>query len=370
MIPKVLAGAVLAITLLGACHKTSSEADAPAGEATSGSVLVQTAMPARDSLPETLVLYGEVAQDVGGSENVSFARPVLISKLLVSAGQPVRRGQALLEVITDPNAATSYLQAQSAVEAATRDFKAQEELATERLTTQSQVGAARKALSDAQAALSAQRLLGAAPGAQMMHATRDGVVVNLSAQQGDRVPAGTSVLQLAKAGGKRALLGAEPEDVSRIAPGMAVKLSPVFGGVAVVASIAQVYGVINPQTRLVDIVAGIPETSSELIPGMKVRGEITLSAADLWTLPRSAVLEDADGSYVFQIANQHAKRIKVRVQIENGELSGVAGALDPKLPVVIVGNYELSDGAQVRVAAAQECASAPGTNCAAASPQP
>lgn len=348
MTHKMLAIAVLWMLLLAGCHKQAGEADAKPSDAAPASVLVQTAMPTLKSLAETLALYGEVGQDVGASENVSFARPVLISKLLVSAGQPVQRGQALLEAITDPNAATTYLQAQSAVQAAQRDFKAQTELANERLTTQAQLGAARKALTDAEAALTAQRLLGAVPGAQILRATHDGVVVNLSAQQGDRIQTGATVLQLAKAGGKRALLGAEPEDVRRLVPGMAVKLSPVFGGEPVAASIAQVFGVINPQTRLVDVVVRIPDAPSQLIPGMKVRGEVTLNAADLWTLPRSAVLEDADGAYLFQVAAEHAKRIKVRVKIENGELVGVEGALDPKLAVVVMGNYELSDGIPVR----------------------
>ena len=183
-----------------------------------------------------------------------------------------------------------------------------------------------------------------------MHATRDGVVVNLSAQQGDRVQPGVAVLQLAKAGGKRALLGVEPEEVGRLAPGMAVKLSPVFGGAPVAASIGQVFGVINPQTRQVDVVARITETSSQLIPGSKVRGEVTLNAADVWTLPRSAMLEDADGGYLYQVVGGHAKRIKVRVKVESGEQLGVEGELDPAAPVVVLGNYELSDGAPVRTA--------------------
>ena len=350
MTHSVLAVALLSMLSLSACSKPAAEADAKPGEATTGSVLVQTALPARKPLAETLVLYGEIAQDAGASENVSFARPVLISKLLVSAGQPVQRGQALLEVVTDPNAATTYLQAQSAVEAAQRDFKAQQELASERLTTQAQLGAARKALADAEAALTAQRLLGAAPGAQIVHSTRDGVIANLSAQQGDRVQPGAVVLQLAKSGGKRALLGTEPEDVKRLAPGMVVKLTPVFGGNPVAASIAQVFGVINPQTRLVDVAVRISDASSQLIPGSKVRGEVTLNATDVWTVPRSAMLEDADGAYLYQVVGGHAKRIKVRVKVENGEQAGVEGDLDPTAPVVMLGNYELTDGAPVRTA--------------------
>jgi RND family efflux transporter MFP subunit len=338
---------MLATLLVAACGKSASTEPGKPEDA-QGSVLVQTSLAQHQPLTETVALYGEVVQDVGASENISFARPVQISKLLVSAGQPVHRGQALLEVVTDPTAASVYLQAQAAVVAARREFNAQQELATERLTTQSQLATAKKNLTDAETALEAQRKLGTSPGAQTVRATHDGVVAALSAQQGDRVQAGTTVLQLAQAGGQRALLGAEPEDARQLAPGMVVKLSPVFGGDPVAASIVQVFAVINPQTRLVDVAVRISAGSAQLIAGQKVSGEIVLRSPELWTVPRAAVLEDSDGAYLFQIAGNHAKRVTVHIRVENGELAGIEGAINPKLPVVVLGNYELTDGASVR----------------------
>ena len=312
------------------------------------SVLVQTMPARRQPLAETLVLYGEVAHDVGASENVSFARAVLITRLLVSAGQPVRRGQVLMEVVTDPNAATTYLQAQSAVELARGELKRTGQLAQERLATQSQLATARKALADAETALQAQRSLGTAPGIQLVRASRDGVVASLSAQQGDRIPAGNSVLQLSAAGAQRALLGAEPEDVARLAPGMAVQLFPIFGGAPVPAKISQVFGVINPQTRLVDVATRTASASGRLIPGLKVKGQVVLRTLEVWAVPRSAVLEDTDGPYLFQIATGKARRVAVQRVVEQGDLVGVEGKLDPALPVVKLGNYELHDGMPVR----------------------
>jgi membrane fusion protein (multidrug efflux system) len=338
---------LLASTIGGCGSSTKPEAATDAAP----TVLVQTMQPRRQSLSETLTLFGEMAQDVGASENVSFARPVLISRLLVGAGQRVRAGQPLLEVVTDPNAAATFQQAKSAVTLAQRELKSQQELFTERLTTQAQLAAARKALADADAALTAQRELGAAPGTQTVRASHDAVVATLSAQQGDRVQPGTAVLQLSKAGAQRALLGAEPEDVARLAPGMAVQLIPVFGGAAVPATISQVLAVINPQTRLVDIGVHTMGASSQLMSGLKVRGDIILKVSDAWVVPHSAVLNDAHGAYVFQVAGGHAKRVPVRVSIENPKLDGVVGAIDPKLPIVISGNYELEDGAAVRASA-------------------
>jgi membrane fusion protein, multidrug efflux system len=253
-------------------------------------------------------------------------------------------------VTTDPAAAATFEQASSAVVLAQRELRSQEELFAERLATQAQLAGARKALADAQSGLSAQQALGAAPGAHVVHAQHDAIVASLSAQQGDRVAAGTSVLQLSRANAQRALLGAEPEDVARLAPGMEAQLAPVFGGGAVPATVSQVFAVINPQTRLVNVAVRTTGASGALLPGLKVRGDITLGVVEAWAVPRAAVLTDRGGAYLFQVVGGQARRIPVRVVVETSALDGVLGAIDPAQPIVASGNYELENGAAVRVA--------------------
>lgn len=338
----------LGLLLLAGCG-SSPQPDAGGAAADAQSVLVQTTQPRRQALPETLTLFGEVAQEVGTNENISFARPVLLSRLLVSAGQRVVGGQPLLEVVTEPAAASAFRQAQSAVALAQKELASQQELFAERLTTQAQLAAARKALADAQAELSAQQQAGAEPGAQVVRASHDAVVATLSAQQGDRVQPGTTVLQLSRSGAQRALLGAEPEDVARLAPGMAVKLSPVFGGTPADGTVSQLYAVINPQTRLVDVAVRVTKGTG-LLPGQKLRGAITLANKDAWVVPPSAVLSDDHGAYVFQVRGGHAHRVAVRLLVASAKFDGVSGAIDPALPIVVTGNYELEDGGAVRTA--------------------
>ncbi|MDI1252114.1 efflux RND transporter periplasmic adaptor subunit [Thermomonas sp.] len=339
------------ILLVSACSSGSNGNAAP--DAANGSVQVRTTPLRRQILDETLTLYGVVVQDPGAVENISFARPVLVSRLRVRAGEPVRKGQALLDVETDPSASGAYVQAQSTLELARGELKRTQELANERLATQSQLATARKALADADAALEVQRKLGAAPGTQQVRASRDGIVSSLSAQQGDRVAAGTTVLQVSEAGAEHALLGAEPEDIERLAPGMAVQLSPVFSGTSVAAKITQVFGVIDAKTQLVDVSVQVDAASPTMLPALKVRGDIALRSPEVFVLPRDAVLTDSDGAYLFQVANGHARRISVQVRVESGDLIGVDGKLDPALPVVVSGNYELNDGMPVRVVTAK-----------------
>ena len=342
-----LLGAVLAAIGVGGCS-APGKADTAADAATPA-VLVRTTPPLRKALADSLTLYGEVVPATGASENISFARPIRIARLLVSAGQRVVARQPLLEIETDPSAVATYQQAQSALTLADKELASQTELFAERLTTKAQLAAAQKAVADAQASLAAERKSGAAPGKQLVLASHGGVVASLSVQQGDRVQPGTAVLQLASGGARRALLGAEPEDVARLSAGMPVSVTPVFGGAPAQASVSQVFAVINPQTRLVDVAVSLAD-GAQFMPGTKVRGDVSLALVDAWIVPASAVLEDAAGAYLYQVSGDKAHRVPVRVRVHADQFDGVTGPIIVGQPIIVSGNYELEDGGAVRVA--------------------
>ncbi len=313
------------------------------------SVLVEVAAMNRERVVDRLTVYGAVEADPTASASVSFPRPGRISRVRVVSGQFVKRGEPLIELATDPSAAAAYQQALAAAEFARGELDRTESLAAQRLATRSQVAAARKNLADAQAALTAQRKLGAQRKLDTLTAPFDAVVMALSAQPGDRVQAGAPLMQLARAGALRARLGVEPEDASRVTVGMPVHLASVFGSGTADAKVSQVHGVVNPRTRLVDVVTLFGGAKAHgLMPGMQVRGEITLASERSWVVPRSAVLRDARGAYLFQVAGGHARRVAVKTGVQTKRLVSVSGPFDPRLAVVVQGNYELEDGMAVR----------------------
>ncbi len=320
-----------------------------APESNAPSVLIKSEPLRKQAMAETLTAYGSVMPATGAAENVSFARAGQIARLFVVAGQIVKRGQILLEFSTDPNAAAIYHQAETAEVFARSELQRVEDLTARQLATQSQLAAAHKALQDAQANLAAQKNIGGGMVTQQVKASFDGVVSLLSVQQGDRVLAGTPVLQLSAGSKLRATLGVEPEDIARLRVAMPVQIFSVFGNQpAVAAQVLQIHGVINPLTRLVDVDIELQGVTSGLLPGMQVRGTITLDSRESWVVPRSAVLRDEQGSFLFQVHDGQAKRVAVTVQIESGNRVAVSGALDSSLKVVVSGNYELQDGMTVR----------------------
>ncbi|MHB1231068.1 MAG: efflux RND transporter periplasmic adaptor subunit [Burkholderiales bacterium] len=319
----------------------------PVWAADAPSVAVQTVALKQQMMSDKVSGYGVVSPDTHSLQNINLPRAGQVVSLLVSAGQVVKKGAPLLEFATGTDAALRYQQAVAAVRFAASELTRIEQLVSQQLATQSQLAAAKKSLADAQAALQAQTKIGSDRALERVIAPFEGVVVAVQAAQGDRLMAGAPVLQLARAGGQRILLGVEPDEVNKVRPGMPVSVASVFNAERKVAGrVAQVFGMLNPQTQFVDVLVQVP--SGGLLPGTRVRAEIQVGRQKAWVVPRSAVLRDAQGAYIFQVRQGKARRIDVQTGLEQEGLIAVRGAFTASEPVVSLGNYELRDGMAVR----------------------
>jgi RND family efflux transporter MFP subunit len=322
-------------------------ASSPLLAADAPSVQVETVALKQQAMTEIVSGYGVVSPDTRSLQTVSLPRSGQVVSLLVSAGQVVKRNAPLIEFATSADAALGYQQARQAVDFARGEAARIEQLVGQQLATQSQLAAAKKALADAEANLRVQEAIGAGQLRVPVVAPFDGVVIAVQAAQGDRLAAGAPVLQLARSGKQRVLLGVEPDDARRVRPGMAVSVTPVFStGLKVTGRVVQVFGMINPQTQLVDVLVEV--TGDGLMAGTRVRVVIEVTRQTLWVVPRSAVLRDGHGAYLFQVAKGKARRINVQTGLEREGLIAVQGAFDLKQPVVTLGNYELDDDMAVR----------------------
>ncbi|WP_075256638.1 efflux RND transporter periplasmic adaptor subunit [Herbaspirillum camelliae] len=300
------------------------------------------------SMGGTLVTYGDVA--AGTVRSVSSASAASITTLNVMQGAAVKRGQIIAVLGGDPMTRLAYEQAQTSVEQTKEDLARLLELQTSKLATQTQVDVARKAKADAEANLVAQRELGGDRAGQIIKAPVDGVVLSLSAAQGDRLQPGVPFMQIGSTETLKVLLGVDPADLRSVRPGLTVRLAELSGaGPMVEAKVADVYSVVDPKTQLANVLVKIPATA-HLTPGSRVRADIVLPGQDAYEVPRQAVLTDADGSYLFQVVSNVAHRVAVKKIVDNGKIVGVTGAIDGAKPVVVLGNYELTEGMAVRVA--------------------
>lgn len=316
------------------------------------SVLVTTQPLATHALSETVTAYGSVQADPDAESSVSVSRGGLLERMRVRLGARVASGDALFEFETAPAARLEFQQAQAAVEYARKDLKRLQRLFERQLATRDQVASARKTLGDAQAKLQAQQQLGANQPLEIVRAPFDGIVTRLLHTQGERVQADTVVLILARGSPLIVPLGVEPEAVGDVRAGTPVTLSPVFqSDIRIETHIERVHAMVNPTTRLVDALVKISDAdAAHLVLGTRLKGVITLRAKSAFAVPRSAVLRDESGAYLFAVRDSRAHRVEVETGIAEKGLIEVNGKLQAGEPVVISGNYELRDGMQVREA--------------------
>lgn len=322
--------------------------DSEAEEAWAPTALVKTAAVRRERLAAEATVFGEVV--LGQPHSVGFAQAGQIASLQVVPGQRVRRGEVLASLVNDPNSQAAYAQAASALGVAQREFKRVQALFDLQLATQGQVDAAGKQLQDAESLLQAQSRLGGGAGVAQLQAPFDAWVMAVQASSGDRLAAGSSVLQLGRCDDLWARLSIDPALANRLRLGMPVRVHAVQDRERqIVGSLDTLQELIDPATRLFSARVQLPTgAQANLLPGLQVQARIVLDEQESWVVPRQAVLADAAGSYLYQVAGNQARRVPVSVRAEQDDILGVEGSLEAALPVVVLGNYELQDGMAVR----------------------
>lgn len=351
---------VATMAVVAALVCASAHVCAYAGEEGATAVTaVQTVPLTRGTISRPVHAYGVLGASASNVTTVSLPYVARVVQMRVQAGQSVARGTPLFSVQADPAAVVAAAQTKSAAQLADDELARTQSLFNESLATQSQLAAARKAALDAREALQAQAQLGVGNGRATIVAPHDGVVTQVSVAQGDQVQAGAAILQIS-AGPRgsdarpNVTIGVEPSDIASVHRGDRVTidgLSSALQNTRVEGRVVMVGAAIDAQTQLVDVGANVPLVPAGFMPGTRVKADIATQSGVHWIVPRSAVLSDSRGYYVYQIGpGNKARRIDVAIAVEDGERYGVDGPLDAARQLVVAGNYELSDGAPVRVA--------------------
>lgn len=149
-----------------------------------------------------------------------------------------------------------------------------------------------------------------------------------------------------------AIVGIEAEDMNKVKVGQKAEITipnatdgKVFNG-----EVIKQNKEIDPSTQLVYIWIKIINSTNLLQPGMFAEAKILVKTdKNIVSLPRSAVLLDNKGAYVFVIKDNTAKKIYVKTGIETENKVEILDGVNKDDIVVYLGNYELEDGMQVRI---------------------
>lgn len=312
-----------------------------------GVTTVKVQTPRRGTAPTTLTAYGEAAASSLAVRSLTLAQAGQVTAVLVTAGQAVRRGQPLLKFATAPAAVAAYVQAQTAVKLADAQQIHTRQLLAQQLATKDQMATADKAAVDAKSALAALNRDGAGKAAPMLTAPFDGVVETLPVSLGDRPAAGATLATLAPASALQVSVGIEAGWRSRVQVGQGVALEPLGGGPSIAGRVVRVDSVLNAKTRLVDV--DISTAPGAAISGEAFRAHIAVGSKQGWLVPHGAVVIEDGKASVFQLAGDKAARVAVTIAQPGRDVDVVEGAIDARRPLVVVGAYQLDDGAAVRV---------------------
>jgi membrane fusion protein (multidrug efflux system) len=321
-----------------------------------GLALVQVVDPKRGAIPDLVVGHGVVESD--NTLTRSFQRDGQVSDLMVEVGDQFKKGDPLLNFGASPAAVVAYEQAKTTLRLAqgTRDRTMQ--MVKLKLATADQLDMAEKAVSDAQLTKEMYEKQGSTT-SEILEAPFDGVVMTITVSKGDRVAAGTPLMTLAETEKLRLGVGVEPSEIGKVRPGQPVSLISLLAGKKpMAAKVKSVGAAIDAKTKQVPVFIDL--SKENVIPGESFRAEIQVGSFEGWLISRDAVGIDKKGPFIFQVDDEHAKRVNVNVLGSAGDTSVIEGDIDPQKKVVLAGAYQIADGDAVRSEEVPAVAAVPG----------
>jgi len=301
------------------------------------------------SISDDIVAYGTITAPASEVRVVSVPFESRVVKTLVAPGETVTAGQPLVEVEGSAATALALEDAGNALAAAQRDFQLVQQRFQQKLATTSELLASQNALKTAEAHFRSFEQAGAG-GPRQLKSQSAGIVSKVDVQEGQVVPTGGPLVEVATQNQIEAKLGVEPDDAVALTVGQPVQLTPIENADAepVTGKIRLIGRRVDPTTRLIDVMVCLPQ-DGKLILESFVAGKITRAAAEGLLVPRDAVLPSEDEGYeLFTVKDDHAVKHSVKIGVENDrEVQVIGQDLKEGDLAVVVGNYELEDGMQV-----------------------
>ncbi|MFN4325594.1 MAG: efflux RND transporter periplasmic adaptor subunit [Azonexus sp.] len=309
------------IRLSAAQQKTLQVVSQTAGEGGGSAV---SALPALVVVPNAQMRV--IAAPVGG----------LIDRLAVAPGSRVRKGQVVAHLSSPQGLELQRdaLQASSQAGLLQQSLKRDEQLFAEGLIPESRVQATRAAAAQAAAQASERRqglaLAGLAPGqlggSLALVAPIDGVVLEQSAQLGQRVEASAPIYRIAKLSPLWLEVQAPLNLASRLREGAPLKVV----GTDVVGRLLAIGKAVDPASQTVLLRAEVGKGSEQLIPGQAVAVELAAAGSAGLRLPAAAVISHEGQSWVFVQGTDNAQEVQfvprpVRVLGQGGDSVQVDG---------------------------------------------
>ena len=337
--------ALSALLVLSACGKkdTGEESDV------TPVVTVETAQVRTAAFAPTVRAVGTVVSSPTGYAELSAPAPSRIARVLVTAGQSVKAGEALVELDAAALRAASG-GADAALAAAQSAYDRASQLAQQGIVARKTVDQARSDLAQAQAAAVGARRTYAL---STLRAPISGVVTRMSAVTGASADPAQVLVAVADPRALQVLLQLSPADAGAVHPGALVSLAendtPSAPSVArgVVSTIG---AAIDSATRAVPVRVRVTSSTRPLRLGETLTGKVaTTGATSAMSIPAAALVPDSAGFKVYVVKQGVAHATPVEVGTRGDSLVQITKGLAVGQTVVTTGAYGLEDSSKVSV---------------------
>ena len=342
--------AIVAVACGGGADESESE-PAPV-------VAVRTAVVSEQPFTETLGTIGTVTGRAGHLASLGAPTATRVSKVYVSEGARVGRGQPLVEL--DRTAIDAAAQAaESALTAAQQAYARAERLNREGVAPRKDVEQAAsevaKARSDAVAARRAAQL-------SVLRSPIAGVVTRLSAVLGASVDVNQPLVEVADPSALDIVFTVTPTEAARVRTNAAVSLSAgqKSGGEPLgIGRVVHVAVAVDSATRGVPVRVQVPASKRPLRIGETIFGQIVIGThPKAIAVPAEALVPDGEGFKVFVVdANNVAHEQPVTVGARTDSTAEITEGLQGGERVVTYGAYGVEDSVKVTTAPAAKAPS-------------
>ena len=370
-LPRSLAAAALALSLLAACSR-----EAPPPEDVRP---VRALTLAAGGVRASTEFSGDVRPRY--ESRLGFRVGGKISARKVDVCSSVRRGTVLMQLdpqdlrLGQAQAQASLRAAQTSYELARAELKRYQDLRSQNFVSQAvldqKVAAARSAQASVEAARAQSREQANQTGYASLEADTDGVVTGIDAEVGQVVQAGTPVVRVARTDEKEVVIGVPEDQVDELRHAGEVKVRLwADPNRSIAGKIREISPVADPATRTYTVKVSIP-AAEDVRLGMTAVVEIQRrqeTSGSQLRVPLSALVQSKGASAVWVVENG-------AVRLQPVQVGGVAGndvlltnGVKPGQTIVTAGVNLLKPGQKVRILTADVARRADAESEAAGAP--
>ena len=264
-----------------------------------------------------------------------------ITKVNSQIGDYVKEGRVIIEFDTD-NPALQYNQAKTTYENSGKNYQRIKALYEDGETSlaafegsQTQYEVAKRNY------LSLRKML-------FIESPFDGYIVNLKVNPGDGVKSETPLFTVSQTFKMRSKIWVSEKEIIQFKKGM--KAITEFGGQKFIGKVIEIALAIDPAKQAFYVEVEFDNPRSVLKSGLTNEIKIlTYENPKAIVIPRSIVMNDENGSYVFINDNGKASKRYISNGSESGLMYEISSGINPGELLVVKGASQLEDGSKINV---------------------